>query len=101
LRAAGLPERFAAAADDDSFDEVLRAETAEALTRAGKDVGTPIVAVSPPDGPAFFGPVISRIPTGDEAVALWDAVMTLASWPGFAELKRSLREMPPLRVYSR
>jgi hypothetical protein len=52
--------------------------------------------VSPPDGPAFFGPVISRVPSPDEAVELWDAVMTLAAWPGFSEIKRSLREWPQI-----
>ena len=32
----------------------------------------------------------------DDAVALWDHVVALASFPGFAELKRSLREQPQL-----
>jgi hypothetical protein len=29
---------------------------------------------------------------------LWNAVITLATFPGFAELKRSLREVPQLRI---
>jgi len=29
---------------------------------------------------------------------LWNAVTTLAAFPGFAEMKRSLRERPQLRV---
>ena len=52
----------------------------------------------PPDGPAFFGPVISRLPGPDEAEELWDHVVALARFPGFAELKRSLRELPQLRA---
>ncbi|MDQ3464727.1 MAG: hypothetical protein M3500_08545, partial [Actinomycetota bacterium] len=63
----------------------------------GKDVGTPIIHFEPPDGVAFFGPVISRLPSEDEAVGLWDNVLGLARFPGFAELKRSLRELPQLR----
>jgi 2-hydroxychromene-2-carboxylate isomerase len=96
LASVGLPARFATAADDDAFDVELRADTAHALSLVGKDVGTPIIAIDPPDGIAFFGPVISRVPDDDEAVELWNAVTTLARWPGFAELKRTLREMPQL-----
>lgn len=48
---------------------------------------------------AFFGPVISRLPSEAEAVPLWDNVLGLASFPGFAELKRSLRERPQLRGF--
>jgi 2-hydroxychromene-2-carboxylate isomerase len=101
LATVGLDASFADAADDDSRDDLLREETAMALSRAGRDVGTPIVAVDPPDGPAFFGPVISRVPSDEEAVELWHAVMTLARWPGFAELKRTLREMPQLPLLVR
>ena len=41
---------------------------------------------------AFFGPVISRLPNEDEAAQLWDHVVGLTRFAGFAELKRSLRE---------
>ena len=84
--------------DHDSWDSVIRAETDAALALTGKDVGTPIIQYDPPNGPAFFGPVISRVPKGDDAVRLWDAVLELAHWPGFSELKRSMRELPALRV---
>lgn len=94
LAAAGLPAELAAARDDERFDAVLREETALALDRAGPDVGTPVVTFGPPDGPSFFGPVISRVPRGAEAVELWDATERLARFPGFAELKRALREAP-------
>jgi 2-hydroxychromene-2-carboxylate isomerase len=94
----GLPEHHVAALDDDGWDDELTAETDEALSRTGRDVGTPIIAFRPPDGPSFFGPVISRLPSDDDAVALWDSVVHLATFPGFAELKRSLRELPRLRA---
>lgn len=99
LSAAGLDVGLAAAADDTSFDAVIQAESDEALNGTGRDVGTPIIVFRPPNGPAFFGPVISRIPHPDDAVALWDSVINLATFPGFAELKRSLRERPQLRTY--
>jgi 2-hydroxychromene-2-carboxylate isomerase len=98
LNAVGLPPAFATAADDTSWDDELGAETELALSRTGRDVGTPIITFEPPDGPSFFGPVISRIPSDEEAVELWDAVITLTKFPGFAELKRSLREVPQLRI---
>ena len=69
------------------------------MALTGKDVGTPILQFRPPDGVAFFGPVISRLPKPEEAVPLWDNVLGLASFPGFAELKRSLRERPQLASF--
>lgn len=98
LAGLGLDTDLADALDDGSWDEVVRQETDEALARTGKDVGTPIIAYDPPDGPAFFGPVISRVPSDEDALRLWDAVIELTSFPGFAELKRSLRERPALRI---
>ncbi|WP_199430850.1 mycothiol-dependent nitroreductase Rv2466c family protein [Qaidamihabitans albus] len=94
LERAGLDRALADAAADDSRDEALRAETTGAVERAGGEVGTPILSFSPPDGPAFFGPVIDAAPAGDDALRLWDSIVTLAHWPGFAELKRGLRSFP-------
>lgn len=99
LAEAGLPAELAGALDDDGWDGELRAETDEALALTGKDVGTPIIHFGPPEGTAFFGPVISRLPGDEDAVRLWDHVVGLASFPGFAELKRSLRERPQLRSF--
>ena len=97
LATAGLDAGLADGLDDPSFDGVIQAETDEALRSTGKDVGTPIIHFQPPTGVAFFGPVISRLPNPADAVRLWDHVVGLASFPGFAELKRSLREQPQLR----
>ncbi|CCG05548.1 hypothetical protein [Blastococcus saxobsidens] len=99
LAEVGLPADLADALDDTAWDEQIRAETDEALALTGKDVGTPILHFRPPEGVAFFGPVISRLPSEEEAVALWDHVVGLASFPGFAELKRSLRERPQLPAF--
>ncbi len=98
LATAGLPVEYALAVDDDSWDDVITTETELALSRTGRDVGTPIITFQPPEGLSFFGPVISRIPTDEQAVPLWNAVIELASFPGFAEMKRSLREAPQLNV---
>ncbi|MBD8868234.1 mycothiol-dependent nitroreductase Rv2466c family protein [Nocardioides donggukensis] len=97
LEEVGLPAGLADALDDESWDAVIRSETDQALGLTGKDVGTPIIHFEPPEGVAFFGPVISRLPSEEEAVELWDHVIGLARFPGFAELKRSLRELPQLR----
>ncbi len=94
----GLPELLAAAVEDPSHDAVLRSETEDALARAGADVGTPIVAFDPPDGPGFFGPVISDLPSDEDAVAYYRAIELLARWSGFAELKRSLRAVPDVQM---
>jgi hypothetical protein len=100
LAGIGLDASLASALDDASWDTLLRAETDEALALTGKDVGTPIIHVQPPEGIAFFGPVISRLPSPDEAVRLWDHVVGLAAFPGFADLKRSLREQPQLPAFA-
>lgn len=96
LRDVGLPTQLADALEDDSWDAEIRADGDEALRLTGKDVGTPIIQLTPPDGPAFFGPVISRLPDQHAACDLWDHVVGLTQFPGFAELKRSLREQPQL-----
>ena len=94
VAAAGLDASLAAAADDESWDELLREETDQSLGRTGRDVGTPILTFAPGTDreASLFGPVISSIPRGDAALELWDAVQTLARTPGFAELKRSMRD---------
>ncbi|TWF74375.1 2-hydroxychromene-2-carboxylate isomerase [Pseudonocardia hierapolitana] len=98
LASVGLPPALADALDDTSWDAELKAETDEALLLTGKDVGTPILHFEPPEGVAFFGPVISRLPTEEQAAQLWDHVIGLTRFPGFAELKRSLRERVQLRA---
>jgi hypothetical protein len=99
LREAGYSTDVADALDDTSFDDEIRAETEDALALTGRDVGTPILHFTPPGGTAFFGPVISRLPRPEDAGRLWDHVVGLAGFPGFAEIKRSLRERPQLASF--
>ena len=99
LHDVGLPTEYIDALEDTAYDDEIRAETEEALALTGRDVGTPILHFQPPEGTAFFGPVISRLPSSDDAGQLWDHVIALASFPGFAEMKRSLRERPQLASF--
>lgn len=93
LDAVGLPSQLLEAADDASWDRVIRAETDEAFRRTGPDVGTPIITYLP-GGNSLFGPVITEVPDDDHAVRLYDALRTFADFDGFSELKRT--ERPPL-----
>ncbi len=95
----GLPSNLTQALDDESWDDELTRETAHALSLTGDGVGTPIISFDPPDGVAFFGPVISALPPPERALELWDHVVGLARFPAFAELKRSLRQRPQLAAF--
>lgn len=91
LAAVGLPASLADAANTTDYDAILRVSHEDGINRVGQDVGTPIVAFN---GTAFFGPVITRIPRGEDAGRMWDATVTLAEFPYFFELKRSRTEAP-------
>ncbi|GAB3126075.1 mycothiol-dependent nitroreductase Rv2466c family protein [Glaciibacter psychrotolerans] len=91
LAEVGLPAEFAAWADSDAHDSQMRASHFEGINRVGQDVGTPVIAVN---GVAFFGPVISPAPKGEQALALWDGVVAVASYDGFFEIKRSRTRDP-------
>jgi len=79
LAEVGLPADLAAYADSDEYEPQMRASHADGI------------AVN---GVAFFGPVISPAPKGEQAAALWDGVVAVAAYDGFFEIKRSRTRGP-------
>ena len=88
----GLDAELARFAGSDEVDDLLRASHQRAIDLVGDDVGTPVVAVN---GIAFFGPVVSPAPKGEDAGRLWDGCVLVAGTQGFFELKRS-RNVGPI-----
>ncbi|WP_281871869.1 disulfide bond formation protein DsbA [Brachybacterium paraconglomeratum] len=90
LADAGLPAELIEAYEPvagDETDTALRASHEGATSRVGDEVGTPVTSFG--EGTAYFGPVVSPAPRGEDAGKLLDALATLASVDGFYELKRS------------
>ena len=92
LAEVGLPADLLRYSLTDEFDPQMRASHFDGINRVGQDVGTPVIAVN---GVAFFGPVISPAPKGEQALALWDGTVAVASYPGFFEIKRT-RTVDPI-----
>ena len=96
LEDVGLPVALAGYMDSDAYDKELRASHKEGIDKVGQDVGTPVIAVPGADGEqiAFFGPVVTPAPKGEDAAKLWDGTLMVASIPGFYEIKRTRTQGP-------
>ncbi|HIW62932.1 MAG TPA: disulfide bond formation protein DsbA [Candidatus Stackebrandtia excrementipullorum] len=88
LTEAGLPTELAAAAGSNEYDDAVRRSHAEGIGLVGDHVGTPVVATTYRGRQvAWFGPVLTRVPRGDAAAQLFDAVVTVVGTEGFHEIK--------------
>jgi len=85
LAEAGLSEHLATAATGTDRDAALRVAHQASQDALGEPGGSPITTIG---GRTFFGPVLTELPTPAGGRALFDALLTVASVPGFAELRR-------------
>lgn len=83
-----------ALADPATWDAVL--DEHNALVERTHGFGVPTIILDGGDGPAIFGPVISAVPSDEDAVELWRHVSWLVRHENFSELKRDRLSPPQL-----
>ncbi|BBX55193.1 DSBA-like thioredoxin domain protein [Mycobacterium shottsii] len=93
LAEAGLDESLSETLDDSGLDDEARHAHQASQAAVGGTAGSPIIAV---DGQGFFGPVLTRMPSGADGVRLLEAVLTAAKTPEFAVLQRPYQGPPVL-----
>ena len=94
VAAAGLDAHLLDAADDDKWDGPIRDSMEVAYAFGGPKTQTPTIVVraEPPHG--FKGPVMAPAPSGEAAVAMWDAICVLSANDGFFEITRPRAHSP-------
>jgi 2-hydroxychromene-2-carboxylate isomerase len=94
LSASGLAADLMEAAEDEKWDAPIVEAMDVAYEFGGPKTQTPTIVVrtDPPYG--FKGPVMAPAPTGEAAVALWDAITVIAQEPGFFEITRPRANRP-------
>ena len=89
LQEAGLdPAWRTEAAAESGVEERILTEHQEGVKQHGA-FGVPTISINGQRG--FFGPVITTVPSGEDAGELWDHVAWLAAREDFFEYKRSRR----------
>ncbi|MFD7616448.1 disulfide bond formation protein DsbA [Streptomyces sp. NPDC059802] len=89
LHRSGLPTGLTEAGTCTDYDDELRASHHAGVDRIDSGIGTPVLAITTPDGDqrSFFGPVLDAVPVRADAIRLWEAARLLAGVPAFREIK--------------
>ena len=85
IQSANADDVSPSALEDSSLDELVAKSHAAGQAALGETGGSPIVSL---DGHAFFGPVLTAVPTDDQIVPLFTALATLATTSSFTQLQR-------------
>lgn len=96
LEAAGVDARYAAAAYDERWDEVIRKSMADVYAVVGEGAHTPVTVLWLDRPVGFQGPLVSPAPAGPEALELWDSFVKLAGIPEVFEISRPRPPRPQM-----
>ena len=95
IAGAGLEPELLAAGEDEKWDAPIIESMDVAYAFGGPKTQTPTIVVRDDPAHGFKGPVMAPAPTGEAALRLWDAIMTISREPGVYEFTRP-RSQPPL-----
>lgn len=96
LKAAGLDARYAGAAYDERWDDVIRKSMADVYAVVGEGAHTPMTVLWLDRPVGFQGPLVSPAPTGPDALDLWDSLVRLAGIPEVFEISRPRPPRPQM-----